>query len=537
MLLLQILTVIFISLGLAQPTLFIYRNTRYIAFIIDTSASMECSDLKPSRLVYAKEKALRVLEGLKKGDKVAVFQSDSTVRLVLDYTEDRSLIKSAIKGITPNEVAGDIQSALLYIEHLNRKPDIIFIFSDGAFSSDLPNDLPINLYCFNKGDNNVGITNINARDVGVGTEKEILVMVQNFSSSNKSVPFQLWDGDKIVDSRVLDIKRKETYRVVIGPRIWRGPVRVNIYPNDVFPVDDHAYITFPKLKPSVLIVTPGNPYLETSIALSDIGMVDKVERFDPSAASRYDIIIFDGTSPDQVPPGNYLFIGKVPENLPLRIVETKEDLTVLNVNTLHPVMRFVDLEGIQIRRGVIFDASEGEDLISTPDGALAWSDDGFLGRIIALGFYPEESSFVERSSFPVFIKNAITWLGENPSPTLLKTGEPFKLRTSEVNELVSIVTPSDILKRSSDDKRRLIFNETYRVGIYSIKSKIGSIDVSVNLCSSSESDISQKVSEREFKGEVIPEEGGKSQLNLWYIFGLGALMALFTEGYLFYGRR
>jgi hypothetical protein len=225
------------------------------------------------------------------------------------------------------------------------------------------------------------------------------------------------------------------------------------------------------------------------------------------------------------------------ENLPLQIVETKEDPIILGINSLHPIMRFVNLEGLQIKRAVVFDATQGEDLVSTSSGTLVWSYDGELGRVVVLGFYPEESSFVEKSSFPIFIKNVIAWLGQNPSPHTLSTGETLKLRTREANELVSIVSPTEVVKKNSDNKRMLVFNETSRVGIYSFKSKIGSIDIAVNLCSPLESSISKKISEREFKGDIQSKEIRESQVNLWYIFALGTLGVLFAEGYLFYGRR
>jgi len=536
-LLLQILAVILITLGLTQPNLLISRNTKYVAFIIDTSASMQAEDIKPSRFAYAKEKAIKVLNNLERGTRVSLFTSDTMVRLILDYTEDRGLIKNAIRSITPKDVNGDIRDTLLYIEHLERKPDSIFIFSDGAFSEDIPQDLPINLYCFSESNDNAGIINISARGVGIEDEKEILVAVQNFSSSDRSIPFQLWDGDRIITSKVLNMKKGKTERLVIGPRRWKGTIRANIYPNDIFPLDDRAYITFPKLKPSVLLVTSGNPYLEASISLADVGMVDKVERFDIEMVRKYDIVIFDGTSPAKVPPGNYLFIGKMPENLPLQIVETKVNPTILTINSLHPIMRFVNIDGLEVKRAVVFDSLEGENLVSTSSGALAWSYDGELGKIIVIGFYPEESSFIEKSSFPIFIKNVITWLGENPSPNILATGEALKLRTREANELVSIVGPSEVVKRTSDNKRILAFNETSKVGIYSFKSKIGNIDIAVNLCSPLESDISKKSSEREFNGNISSKEMGQSLINLWYIFALGALGVLFAEGYLFYGGR
>jgi hypothetical protein len=175
--------------------------------------------------------------------------------------------------------------------------------------------------------------------------------------------------------------------------------------------------------------------------------------------SRYDIVIFDGTAPREVLPGNYVFIGKIPENIPLEVADIQTDPVILRVDSTSPIMRFVDTRGITMKRAVIFESTQGEALIETKDGSILWSYDGNFGRIIAFGFYPEESSLIESSSFPVLVNNIINWLGENPSPSLASTGSVIKLRTKQMNESITVITPYGVIKRMTDERRSIAFGE------------------------------------------------------------------------------
>lgn len=537
LLILQILSIIFIALGLARPNIFIPVKVKNVVFIIDTSCSMQAKDLKPSRFELAKGKALEILNSLDRGTKVALFASDSKTRFILDYTSDKGLVKSAINSLSLTDTEGRILETLEYIEKMSKKPDSIYLFTDGAFSDDIPSNLPINIFIFAKSNNNVGITNVSARDIGVKGEKEVFITIENFSSSKKSVPIQIWEGEKIIESSVLDLNQKESKGITVGPRIWRSTVRIIIYPNDDLPVDDRAYITFPKVKPSVLLVADSNPYLEIALSLADVGLIDRTDRFDLNMLSKYDVVIFDGTAPNEVLPGNYIFIGKIPENLPLELIDIKQNPTVLRVNSSHPIMRFVDLENIRIRRSVIFNSPQGENLVSTADGSILWTYEGQLGKILAIGFYPEESSLIDSPSFPVLMKNAIEWLGKNPDPSMIRTGEVIKVRTKNQDEEVTIITPYGVVKRNTDEGRFIAFGDTSRVGIYSFRSSLGVIDVGANLCSKFESDISSKISGRKFKIDSALSEKGEVNFDLWHLLAVTALSTLFLEGYLFYGRK
>jgi hypothetical protein len=535
LLILQILIVILITLGLVRPAIPTSVKINNVVFIIDTSCSMQSKDIKPSRFELVRNKALEVLDSLDRGTNIALFSSDSKTRFILDYTADRGLIKKAINSLSPTDTEGKILETLTYIEKMNKKPDIIYLFTDGAFGEDIPSNLPMNIFIFAKGDNNVGITSVGARDIGIKGEKEIFINVQNFSSRERSVPFQVWEGERLVESSVIDLEKNDSKGITVGPKVWKSMVRVVIYPNDELPADDRAYLTFPKVKPSVLLVTAGNPYLEIVLSLADVGLIDRVDRFDLGMLPNYDIVVFDGTAPNEILPGNYIFIGKVPENLPLQLIDVEERPVILRLNSSHPVMRFVDFDGVDIKRSLVLDSFQGESLVTTTSGSILWSYEGQMGKMLVLGFYPEESSLIDSPSFPILIKNTIDWLGENPDPGMVSTGEIVKLRTKNQNEEVTVTAPYGVVKRNSDEGRLVAFGDTFKVGVYSFKSNLGVIDVGANLCSSLESDISPKISNREFKIDSVLNEEEKVNLDLWSFLAMTALGVLFLEGYLFYG--
>ena len=535
LLILQILIVILITLGLVRPAIPTSVKINNVVFIIDTSCSMQSKDIKPSRFELVRNKALEVLDSLDRGTNIALFSSDSKTRFILDYTADRGLIKKAINSLSPTDTEGKILETLTYIEKMNKKPDIIYLFTDGAFGEDIPSNLPMNIFIFAKGGNNVGITSVSARDIGIKGEKEIFINVQNFSSRERSVPFQVWEGERLVESSVIDLEKNDSKGITVGPKVWKSMVRVVIYPNDELPADDRAYLTFPKVKPSVLLVSAGNPYLEIVLSLADVGLIDRVDRFDLGMLPNYDIVVFDGTAPNEILPGNYIFIGKVPENLPLQLIDVEERPVILRLNSSHPVMRFVDFDGVDIKRSLVLDSFQGESLVTTTSGSILWSYEGQMGKMLILGFYPEESSLIDSPSFPILIKNTIDWLGENPDPGMVSTGEIVKLRTKNQNEEVTVTAPYGVVKRNSDEGRLVAFGDTFKVGVYSFKSNLGVIDVGANLCSSLESDISPKISNREFKIDSVLNEEEKVNLDLWSFLAMAALGVLFLEGYLFYG--
>jgi hypothetical protein len=112
LLLLQLLLVVILALLAARP--FLERPAglaRDIVLVIDTSASMQATDVTPNRLEAAKAAAIESLRDLPAGGKVSVV-SGRTAKVVVNGTSDIGRVKGSIAGIEPTSSVGDLGDAL-----------------------------------------------------------------------------------------------------------------------------------------------------------------------------------------------------------------------------------------------------------------------------------------------------------------------------------------------------------------------------------------------------------------------------------------
>jgi len=137
LLLLQLLLVIILVLLAARP--FVERPAGLagdIVLVIDTSASMQATDVAPSRLDAAKAAAIEALKELPGGGKVSVVAAGRTARVVANGTDDLGNVKQAIEAIEPTSDVGDLGDALRLSSAL------------AARSGDVRSALPITMKSF-----------------------------------------------------------------------------------------------------------------------------------------------------------------------------------------------------------------------------------------------------------------------------------------------------------------------------------------------------------------------------------------------------
>ncbi len=99
-LLLQLLLLLFIVLAIADPY-FSWQllQARRLVIVIDNSASMRATDVKPTRLDAAKNGALELIDGLRFRDEVAIVLAGSTPEVVVGMTGHAPTLRDAINGI------------------------------------------------------------------------------------------------------------------------------------------------------------------------------------------------------------------------------------------------------------------------------------------------------------------------------------------------------------------------------------------------------------------------------------------------------
>jgi Ca-activated chloride channel family protein len=138
-----LLALIALVIGFARPALAerVPRNRATVMLTLDTSASMEATDVSPTRLEAAKAQARAFVSKLPSGIKVGVIQFASTASVVAAPTTDRSTVLSAISNLQEGQgtATGDaINLAMQAIKSLptaaggKAAPAVIVLLSDGS---------------------------------------------------------------------------------------------------------------------------------------------------------------------------------------------------------------------------------------------------------------------------------------------------------------------------------------------------------------------------------------------------------------------
>ena len=113
LLLLQLLTVLaFLYAALGPRTHGAVTGGQHYILMVDNSASMNATDVKPTRLDWAKDEAIRVIDASTDADPGMVIVFNSTAEIRQSYTTNREELKAAIRAIQPTQFPTRIDEAL-----------------------------------------------------------------------------------------------------------------------------------------------------------------------------------------------------------------------------------------------------------------------------------------------------------------------------------------------------------------------------------------------------------------------------------------
>ena len=90
------IAVVLIALAAAGPQI---PASKRIVLIIDNSATMRATDAEPTRTAAAKETALRLIDGLRSCDEMAVIATGPTPAELQPLTSDHALLAAAVDSV------------------------------------------------------------------------------------------------------------------------------------------------------------------------------------------------------------------------------------------------------------------------------------------------------------------------------------------------------------------------------------------------------------------------------------------------------
>ena len=548
LLLLQILILLFAVLALARP--FLPTKAKPSAFrilLLDASASMQSTDVLPSRFEVARTQAIELVNSLRDTDRMMVILVGGQPSVICPSTSSKETLRRAIRAAQPQDTGGAMDDAWRLAVSLarNQTEAEAHLFSDGAFTlaPDLPTYLPLRYHPIGTRANNVGITSLEVRRTsGSSADAEIFLAVENTSDALKEFDAELYLGDQLVAVRPLSMKPGEE-QTLVAPisSTTGGLVKAVLHVQDDLAVDNSAtVVSSAARRPKVLLVSMGNSFLERAIAVQKDFELTKVTPalYNPSVP--YDITVLDETTPQELGSGNFLLVRSIPAGL-LESTGAEKSPTITDVKQGHPITRFVQFDNVNISASMqVKLPAWGISLVESTHSPLIIAGQDGPRRIVWIGFSVLESNWPLRLSFPMFVANALRWLdpassesrilqvrtGQSARLPLAKSIPNFKVETPDGRHLTVDVPPK---------AQEMVFTQTDRAGVYKVKAGDQSLQFCANLLNTQETH--NKPAEKIEFGKYQVVEGGKlqaSNLEIWRWLALAAFAVLLGEWWYFH---
>jgi len=433
-LLLQLAFLGFLVFALADP---IFRwqqaRARRVVLVVDNSASMNARDVTPSRLAAAKAEGLRLIDGMRLGDELAIIAAEAQPRVACGPTDHQRTLKTALESIEATDGPTRVDHAVTLARRLlsgTEKVRKVVVLTDGGFegAAELARQEDVDLIKLGTKTSNVGITRLQARrslldPIGY----EILVEVVNASDEPASFRLELDLDDDPIDVVPLTLPAGErTVQVFEKTSGDGGRLRAHIDRVDSLPADNTAWAILPRRsRQKVTLVTPGNLFLEKvfeAIPLVDLTVVKVVPdgqaaSANPASASSGSITVFHRKVPNVLPAGQVLFIepdrsgplwqlGEALHN-PIVAKQDKDSPLMLHIrldNVIVPEARKLTLKG---PARILAESAAGDPLYAVLDRPEGTGQ----GKVVLLTVDLDKSDLPLQTAFPIMMANLLNWFG------------------------------------------------------------------------------------------------------------------------------
>ena len=358
LLVLQLLALTALIAGLAAPYVLAERlGGKNTVIVMDASGSMKATDVEGSRFEQARGWARRIISGMGRGDEVAVIVSGARSHVAAAFSSDQRKLVQTVAGLQPTDCATNIKDGLLLAMSLAaRRPNAqVYVVSDGAFEPlpEVSGSSNVRFLKVGERNENVAILAFEASRPAGAKEHQLFLRIHNFSKQQKGCLLSLYHDDEIIDAEQISIKPGEDKVQTFGLSLQQtGLLKAEIELQDDLAADNVAY-TFAETAgaTSVLLVTPGNLFLEQALLILPEVKVDRAEALDAETAAtvgeQYDIVVFDRVTPPED-------FGGVPALLIREGGEGAGSLASPEISrweNTHPVLAHVNLSAVEISTG------------------------------------------------------------------------------------------------------------------------------------------------------------------------------------------
>lgn len=436
---------------------------RNIVVLVDASTSMKATDVAPSRMEAAKRELTKLARGLGGADRMLIAQMDAGLTALTTMTGEVNTLEGAVSQLHATDTRADLARGLRFaIDSLRglSKPEIVLV-SDGAFGdvSEIVKGIDLGatelrFIPIGRSGKNAAITEFSVRRYPLDKARyEVLLEVTNTNPEPTTLELSLLGDGEVVDVTRLALGPNERlprfYKDLAGAsRTLEAVIKPVNGAVDDLPADNHAYALMPERRRArVLVVTPGNTYLEAALLLDeylDVSMLDP-SKYPP--ADKFDVTIFDGVAPAAAKhTGSLLYLGlpSAPD-APVKLGKKIEMFGFDTWDKKSALLRWMAMGDIQAASGSTLVPEKGDRVVGASDAGPILVEGRRAGRrFVALGFDPRNSDFVLRVAWPLFVLNAINDFVEEDTGYVssFRTGEVWRVPAPSGAEIATLEDPS-----------------------------------------------------------------------------------------------
>ena len=555
LLFLQLLILAALVFALARPAL----QTKVVAtgsviVMLDASASMNATDVTPSRFEEARKSVLTLINGLSSNSAMTLILVGKTPQTLIASETDKSLLKAALSKAQVTQGTADWEAAFALAAGATRNgaESTVVIVSDGGLPERGLPSLPseVRYIPIGQADDNIAISALALRaSNGI---PQLFAEVTNTSDVDRKVLLSLYLGKDLFDARQLDIpansqKSVSLENLPITTAIYKAHISDSIgsdKPLDSLALDDTAFAVYQSSAARrALLVSNGNLFLEQLLAsLPGIQPFRALPAADGTLqipSDPFDLYIFDGYIPEKLPNANLLLINPT-ANPFFEVGEKIKDINNIQVKE-NALTRYVDWKTVHVLQADKTTMPNWMNVLIESDSTpLVAAGEKNGQRIAALTFDLRESDLPLQIAYPILFSNLINYLAPPSafdSSQSLQAGESLTLVPPTDAEQVVIASPSNQIYTLAAGQT--LFSQTNELGYYAVnfvsKDSSKAEYFAVNLFDKSESNIQPRATLQIGSNTVTPTPSQQVGLKeLWKWFAGLALIILMIEWQVFH---
>ena len=552
---LQMIAIILAALTLALPQIE-GEQQKHVILVMDTSASMNATDVAPSRFDAAVAQAKSLVRELRSIDRVSIVEVGLSVSI-----KGRFLRSDAALPILDELSAGlgttDPGLAVTIAEQIgNSTPDYfnsIVFFTDGA---DLPPaeirsvDLPVEVVSISGDGPNRAITEVDVRPaVGAPGRYTGFFRVTNLTGVAGRVEVVTRANGIEVDRRALDLPDRASADVAVALPIGTTDFTVQVAGGDVMGIDDTASVSIASLRRvRVAIVSPNRDlWMRALNAIPGVEAQSLIPERDAKQIKLppAEVYLFERFLPAELPDAGIIIVNPPAGVKHLGTKARVEGASLVRIERESPLMRSVDLSSLFVAESMAVERpSWSRTLVESTAGPMIYYGVAGDSRVVVFAFDPQRTDLPQRIAFPVLVNNLLEWLAPEEVPALVEPGEIVPIAPVISSGEVHIHRPNGTVLSYPVRGSVIRFAETNEKGMYRIVEWAAGVDEPVsqrrfiiNGLDDLESDLRAKpnfVSSIEAMGVSATEAVG--QVPIWF-WVAAVLLALIVIEWWYYGRR